>query len=387
MRRACRWTLLPLLTGVVAATLPAGTARAQERAAATTNAAPEFAFVIDPAATAAGLAPLRAHALPPGAREIRVWTGFGLGIPHDLYRLHAARGAVQGTLVLWWRHESEWEPTDAPESMHAYVTRTFACGPIRWHDGVDACEPERIEPRPDWRALLAQLDSLGISTLETPPSNPNIATLDGHHVVVEIRDGATYRTASFEVGAPATPARAAAILELLYRVRTAARRDSTRTGQEDIEIVHLPRQGTWADRLGPAARRRMLDTLASRHRTWEERRPRGYVIRVLSIGDCVAVERRPRVGGELLRPRLIVRDTTVVRQELAPIPAAHEQRCTLGWRVDDLFADVARALADTTAYVAHVEYDAAYGFPRAYWLERGRSRGAQVIVESFAPTP
>lgn len=231
MRRARTWTLLPLLTGVVAAMLPAGTARAQERAAGTTNAVPEFAFAIDPAAVAAGLAPLRANALPPGEREVRIWTGFGLGIPHDLYRLHAARGTVQGALVLWWSHESEWGPADAPESMHAYVTRAFGCGPIRRHDEVDACGPDRIEPRPDWRALLAQLDSLGIATLETPPSDPSILTNDGWHMVVEVRDGAAYRTASFEVGAPNTPAREAAILELLYRVRAAALRDSTRSGR------------------------------------------------------------------------------------------------------------------------------------------------------------
>lgn len=158
-------------------------------------------------------------------------------------------------------------------------------------------------------------------------------------------------------------------------------------GRDDIEIVHLPLQGAWANRLGPAARQRMLDTLESRRRTWEERRPRGYVIRVLSIGDCITVERRPRVEGELLRPRLVVRDTTIVRRELAPIPAVYEQRCALDWRVGDLFADVARALTDSTTHVARVEYDAMYGFPRAYWIERGRSRGAQVIVESFAPTP
>lgn len=231
MRRACTWTLLPLVTGIVTATIPAGTAGAQERAADTTNAVPEFAFVIDPAATAAGLRLLRADALPPGEREVRVWAGFGIGIPHSLFRLRASGGAVQGALVLWWRHESEWPPDAASETMHAYVTRVFACGPIRRHDGVDACEPGRIEPRPDWRALLAQLDSLGISTLETPPADPNIVSLDGYHMVVEVRDGAAYRTASFQAGAPVTPARAGAILDLLHRVQAAAVQDSTRRGQ------------------------------------------------------------------------------------------------------------------------------------------------------------
>lgn len=159
-------------------------------------------------------------------------------------------------------------------------------------------------------------------------------------------------------------------------------------GQADVEPVHVRLQGAArVDRLGPIARRTMLDTLEARRRVWEERRPRTYAIRVLSISDCVAVEHGPRAEGALLRPRLVVRDVSIVRRELAPVPDAYEQRCALAWRVDDLFADLARALAEASTHVARVEYDAAYGFPRAYWLERGRSRGAHVIVESFAPVP
>lgn len=40
--------------------------------------------------------------------------------------------------------------------------------------------------------------------------------------------------------------------------------------------------------------------------------------------------------------------TTIVRRVPAPIPAAYEQRCPLAWRVDELFSDLARALADLT---------------------------------------
>ena len=69
-----------------------------------------------------------------------------------------------------------------------------------------------------------------------------------------------------------------------------------------------------------------------------------------------------------------------------PIPAALDQRCPLPWRVEDLFADLARALADPTASVAPVEYDAAYGFPRAYSVfHAGSSAVGSVLVESFAP--
>jgi hypothetical protein len=101
---------------------------------------PMFEFAIDAAAVAAGLRPLRAAPLPPGEREVRIWTGFGLGIPHRLYHLRTSDGNVRGAIVLWWDHDGEWGPADNPVSMHAYVKRVFGCGRIRREKMVDACE-------------------------------------------------------------------------------------------------------------------------------------------------------------------------------------------------------------------------------------------------------
>lgn len=153
---------------------------------------------------------------------------------------------------------------------------------------------------------------------------------------------------------------------------------------EDIVVVRSLRAD---DAMSSAERRRMQDTLATQRRRWDQRRPSGYIIRVLRIDDCLEVRTRPRVAGELLRARLVVHDTSIVRRELAPIPAAYEQRCALDWRVDDLFADVQRALSDSSADITGVVYDPAYGFPRAYWIARGYARGGGVLVESFAPAP
>ncbi len=107
------------------------------------------------------------------------------------------------------------------------------------------------------------------------------------------------------------------------------------------------------------------------------------------MDDCVDVRTRPRVASQLLRDQLVVRDTTIVRRDGVPIPPALDQRCPLPWRVEDLFADLARALTDPTAGVAPVQYDAAYGFPRAYSVFHGGSSSGfgRVVVESFAPTP
>ena len=118
---------------------------------------------------------------------------------------------------------------------------------------------------------------------------------------------------------------------------------------------------------------------------WEERRPRAYLIRLIVVNDCIYVNTRARMGGEALRDRMVVRDTTIVGHEPAPLPRRYEQTCPKNGRVDDLFADVASALADTTVRISDVRYDPAYGFPRSYLVVRGMSRGDHVMVESFAP--
>ena len=209
--------------------LLAGRVEAQNSANADT--APKFAFAIDPAAIAAGLRPLRATSLPKGEREVRVWTA-GVGIPHDLYRLRTSGDSVRGALILWWRHDSEWGPDDAPESMHAYVRRVYGCGRIRRHETADACRGDLGRRPPDWRQVLARMDSLEVRTLRTPDGNPLV--MHGYYMVVETLDATGYRTAWFSMSSangPGDTPRANAILEVLQRIRAAAVRDSTLKGR------------------------------------------------------------------------------------------------------------------------------------------------------------
>jgi len=166
---------------------------------------------------------------------------------------------------------------------------------------------------------------------------------------------------------------------------------------EAVEVIKGAGTGGLGDRLGPGVRRRMLETLAAQRRVWAERRPRSYVIRTAQVGHCIIITRRARAGGQVLREQLVVRDTAVVGRRPAPIAELYAHQCHLAWRVEDLFADLTRALADTMTYVHRLEYDPAYGFPRAYWLEHGdpyvansrpqNARDGGVLVESFTPAP
>ena len=168
------------------------------------------------------------------------------------------------------------------------------------------------------------------------------------------------------------------------------------TDIEAIEIIKM----TWpvaVDRLGAAERRKLLETLESQRRVWAARRPRAYAIRTVEIGHCIFIAARKGTDGELLRDQLVVRDTAVVGHRPAPIAGLYAQQCPLAWRVEDVFADVARALADTMTHIWALQYDAGYGFPRSYWLDYGspyvpnsrpaKPRGDGVLVESFTPVP
>jgi len=224
-----------LATAVLAAPSLAVSLLAQGAPPTRGDLVPKFAEDIDAAAAAAGLRPLRAERVPRGRRELRVWVGFGLGIPMSLYRIRADGQTVAGELVLWWDHSGEWPPEDNPEGMHAWVARAFACGAIGRRGDAEACRPRTLLPAPDWRALLAELDSLGIATLRTRPTRgtPLLVPNDGFGVVIEVRDGARYRTAYFHnphssVGGDA--GRAAVVLASLRGVRQAAYRDSTTRG-------------------------------------------------------------------------------------------------------------------------------------------------------------
>lgn len=156
---------------------------------------PHFEFAIDPAARTAGLKVLRTMSPRRGEREIRVWTGFGLGIPHDLIRLRNTGRTVDGAVIYWWDHGGEWGPDDNPESMHALVVRRYGCGKVRSAAGTDACAANLRAKQADWRRLFSEVDSLGAFGLRNPTDNR--MGFDGFHVVIEILDENGYRTAYF----------------------------------------------------------------------------------------------------------------------------------------------------------------------------------------------
>jgi hypothetical protein len=154
---------------------------------------------------------------------------------------------------------------------------------------------------------------------------------------------------------------------------------------EDLEDISIIKGNGIGDLMGKRRRRQMMDTLALQQRRWEKMRPAQYRIRVVERSDCIHVDTRK---GPARWPRQVVRDTLIVGTEEELRPAEYRNRCLLAWRVEDLFRDLARALADTTEYVHDgVQYDPVYGFPREYWTAAWHWRSWGRWVESFAPAP
>jgi hypothetical protein len=150
----------------------------------------------------------------------------------------------------------------------------------------------------------------------------------------------------------------------------------------DIEIV---RAGGPGDLLGATRRHQLLDSLTQQQRRWDETRPPEYRIRVVEISDCMSIDARK---GPRMWSRSIVRDTLVIGRESEPLDPRYEGRCLHEMRVEDLFRQLARALADTTAYVHDgIQYDLVYGFPRSYWISSSMERGSGTLVETFVPAP
>ena len=152
----------------------------------------------------------------------------------------------------------------------------------------------------------------------------------------------------------------------------------------DISIIKGP---NWfmGDFLGKRRRRQLLDSLVQQQQRWAKMRPVLYRIRVVEQGDCIHIDTRK---GPARWPRQVVRDTLLVGTEEELRPAEYRNRCLLAWRVEDLFRDLARALADTTVYVHDgIAYDPVYGFPRSYWTSTRQERGWGRFVETFVPAP
>jgi len=184
------------------------------------------AYALEERGRIVGVEPLHAGGgLPTGEREIRIWTGFGMIEPETFTRLRTDGRGVRGTKIFWWSRNTRADETAADRDSHlisngelyANLRKTAGCGPKRQRGDYEMCAATLARGQ-SWPAILQSLDSLGVGEL----SSGTALGLDGWLVVVEVRDGASYRTYSYFMPEATAPEpqerRAAAIAELVGRI-------------------------------------------------------------------------------------------------------------------------------------------------------------------------
>lgn len=152
--------------------------------------------VADEVGAIAGLPSLETAALPAGAVELRIWTGFGVVVPNHMLRLRrSADGEVTGERLRYF-------PVDLSYlNAQAAAFRKDArrgCEQLQRGETTEVCVLVR-RPWRGWRRIYESLHKLGIATLPDgsllPP--PRLELNDGYSIHVEVRQGADYRTYSY----------------------------------------------------------------------------------------------------------------------------------------------------------------------------------------------
>ena len=196
-------------------------------------------------AALAKLPGLRLARLPSGQREIRVWFAMSTGAPDLLLRVATTtdKRRATGQLYAWWILPSgdgdrrlAREKRDENDRQRDSVKAQWSCSSIENAGGNEACRLV-LRQEPDWKVVLAQLDSLRAWSLPDQDSVAKVDSLirgaaerrpsENMMVTVEALDGAVYRSYSY-TNPRAMPAdearRAAAIVTIINDLASLARR-------------------------------------------------------------------------------------------------------------------------------------------------------------------
>lgn len=180
---ALRWPLI--LSAAMVSTASAQIVGANPDSIPKYGPATSYLRHFDEGARAARLSPLRETALPPGEREVRIWTMIEISASAELYRLTERRGVVRGELIDTW---------DTPSSESVYW-RKGRCDDFGATDGAGACRVRFVQ-EPPWARVLRTAEAHGLWSIPDPSTLPlpKHDFRDGWTMAVELRDGPRYRT-------------------------------------------------------------------------------------------------------------------------------------------------------------------------------------------------
>lgn len=236
MRALVKQWPVPLLTLIVALCRPlAGVAQevegdpwtadpaAYSPADSSDRSAPRFGWTIDQVAAAIGVPGLRAVSLPDGWVEIRLWTGFGMGMPEHVLRVVIAPDGATGQAFVWWNDppprftqhpdfvtHGEWTP-----AAFGTIPARSGCHHTHAVDGTSVCEAEFERPV-DWDDYARRFLDAGVLAVHDPDDLPGgrPMVLDGVSMLGETLRGSDYRTWTWEYGTTGMWPEGAAVREI-----------------------------------------------------------------------------------------------------------------------------------------------------------------------------
>jgi hypothetical protein len=209
MRLDIRRTIALLEWCATGAILVGGVTSTDARAQAADVMTAYFREDVADVAEAGKLSRLDSTALASGVRrEIRIYTGFGLGSPDRVVRLWQDERDVHGWLGVFWRtglprtllppdaeRARRDELRDPAARLKAWIDWTYGCRAATQSRTTNVCWLDEQPDRIAWENVFARLDSLGVESIPMP-IDPKVG-FDGWMIVVEVRNRAGYRMYSF----------------------------------------------------------------------------------------------------------------------------------------------------------------------------------------------
>ena len=134
-----------------------------------------------------------------GSKEIRIWIGFGLVSPEHLLVLNINKyGMISGKKVLIYNRDPDnWK--DKEDSLEEFLESLYSyCDVIGTFNYIESCGVLHNEIY-DWSKIYEKLNQLNVWTLpdESALPKPEIMILDGLSIIVELREGNSYRAYSY----------------------------------------------------------------------------------------------------------------------------------------------------------------------------------------------
>ena len=162
-------------------------------ASATAKEEPFLLHFTDEVATTAGIGLLKSATLPVGSSEIRIWIGFGVVMPDEMLRLQRdSQGEIAGEVLVYYPSDLTYMKASDAKRFRRDIMRN--CTNLRKGTESDVCTAT-FKTVPNWIDLYNRLAHLGIATLPDESELPSqkIVVNDGVAMVVEIRNGSSYR--------------------------------------------------------------------------------------------------------------------------------------------------------------------------------------------------